>query len=55
MSASRLVYKHPQNHPKCGVVIQYKWWLLDMTLVLTGDISDALGFLLAGMYGGGLP
>jgi hypothetical protein len=45
------VYKHPQNHPKCAVVIQYKWWLLDMTLVLTGDIFGALGFLLAGMYG----
>jgi hypothetical protein len=44
-------YKHPQNHPKCMVVIQYEWWLLDMTLVLNGDISGALGFLLAGVYG----
>jgi hypothetical protein len=33
------------------VVIQYEWWLLDMTLVLNGDISGALGFLLAGVYG----
>jgi hypothetical protein len=45
------VYKHPQNHPKCAVMIQYKWWLLDMTLVVTGDIYGALGFLLAGVYG----
>jgi hypothetical protein len=36
---------------KFAVVIQYKWWLLDMTLVLTGDISGALGFLLAGVCG----
>jgi hypothetical protein len=32
-------------------VIQCEWWLLDMTLVLNGDISSTLGFLLAGMYG----
>jgi hypothetical protein len=32
-------------------MIQYKWWLLDMTLVVTGDIYGALGFLLAGVYG----
>jgi hypothetical protein len=44
-------YKHPQNHPKYVVVIQDEWWLLDLTLVLNGDISGALGFLLAGVYG----
>jgi hypothetical protein len=51
MSAYRLGNKHPQNHPKCAVVIQYEWWLLDMTLVLNGDIFGALEFLLAGVYG----
>jgi hypothetical protein len=44
-------YKHPQNHPKCAVVIQYEWWLLDMTLACIGIISGALGFLLVGVYG----
>jgi hypothetical protein len=44
-------YKHPQNHLKCAVVIQYEWWLLDMILACIGTISGALGFLLAGMYG----
>jgi hypothetical protein len=48
MNASRWRYKHLQNHPKCVVVIQYEWWLLDMTLVLNGNISGALGFLLVG-------
>jgi hypothetical protein len=51
MNASRLGYKHPQNHPKCAVVIQYEWWLLDMNLACIGTISGALGFLLASVYG----
>jgi hypothetical protein len=45
------VYKHPQNHPKCVVVIQYEWWLLDMTLVLNGDIYDVHAILVAGAHG----
>jgi hypothetical protein len=45
MSANR------QNHPKCAVVIQYEWWLLDMIMACIGIISGALGFLLAGVYG----
>jgi hypothetical protein len=45
------VYKHPQNHPKCVVVIQYEWWLLDMTLVLTGDIYGVHAILVAGVHG----
>jgi hypothetical protein len=44
-------YKHLQNHPKCAVVIQYEWWLLDMTVVLTGDIYGVHTILVAGVYG----
>ena len=43
-------YKHPQNHPKCIVVIQYEWWLLDMTLVLIGDICGVCAILVASVY-----
>jgi hypothetical protein len=32
-------------------MIQYKWWLLDMTLVLTGDIYGIHAILVAGVYG----
>jgi hypothetical protein len=45
------VYEHPQNHPKCVVVIQYEWWLLDMTLVLNGDIYGAHAILVTGAHG----
>jgi hypothetical protein len=44
-------YKHPQNHPKCVVVIQYERWLLDMTLVLNGDIYGVHAILVAGAHG----
>jgi hypothetical protein len=46
-----LGYKHPQNHPKCAVVIQYEWWLLDMTLVLNGDIYGVHAILVSGAHG----
>jgi hypothetical protein len=45
------VYKHPQNHPKYTMVIQYKWWLLDMTLVLTGNTYGVHAILVAGAHG----
>jgi hypothetical protein len=44
-------YKHPQNHPKYVVVIQYEWWLLDMTLVLNGDIYGGCAILVADAHG----
>jgi hypothetical protein len=44
-------YKHPQNHPKCAVVIQYEWWLLDMAMVLNGDIYGIHAILVAGAHG----
>jgi hypothetical protein len=44
-------YKHPQNHPKCVVVIQYEWWLFDMTLVLNGDTYGVHAILVAGAHG----
>jgi hypothetical protein len=45
------VYRHPQNHPKCALVIQYEWWLLDMTLVLNGDIYGVHAILVARAHG----
>jgi hypothetical protein len=44
-------YKHPQNHPKYVVVIQYELWLLDMTLVLNGDIYGVHAILVVGAHG----
>jgi hypothetical protein len=44
-------YKHPQNHPKCAVVIQYEWWLLDMALVLNGDIYGVHAISVGGAHG----
>jgi hypothetical protein len=39
------------NHPKYAVMIQYEWWLLDMILMLNGDIYGIHAILVVGAHG----